>query len=68
MNYWLTLGLVVGGAGVLFYCLSRGAKRRIMRDGFETANSGAIVVLGYGLPLLAAIFLLIGFVQLFAGG
>lgn len=63
MNYWLATGLLVLSAGVVFYAMGRGASRRIRRDGHVTGNAGAVVVLGYVLPLLGVLFIAIGILQ-----
>lgn len=60
MNYWLATGLLVLSVGVVFYAMGRGASRRTRRDGHVTGNAGAVVVLGYGLPLLGVMFIAIG--------
>jgi hypothetical protein len=63
VNYWLGCGLLVLVVGILFYALGRETSRRIKRDGLraiETGNSGAVVLLGYMLPAMGLLFILIG--------
>ena len=66
MNYWLGVGLLVFVVGVWFYVASRGASAHIKRHGVEGSRSpheiGGIL-LGYALPLLGIVCIVIGVVQ-----
>lgn len=61
MNYWFGVGLLFAAVGVLYYAMGKAARRRVDRlEGL----AGAAVGIGYVFPVLGAVFMVVGLVEM----
>jgi hypothetical protein len=62
VNYWFGLGLLFTTIGVYFFLVARAVRGRIKEplDG----SAGAGVVLGYIFPVVGAVFMIVGLIEM----
>ena len=63
MSYWFGVGLLITSVGLLFFVGGKRVRRGVAEplDG----SAGAGIVLGYILPWMGALFMVVGLIEMF---